>query len=87
VLVDGALAAYMTKGEGGLVLMLPEEEPRRAQTARAVAHALGRWAGLTGRPTLGWATEPGASASRGPLQPFMAEAGFVASGPGYRLAR
>jgi ATP-dependent Lhr-like helicase len=87
VLVDGALAAYMTKGEGGLVLMLPEEEPRRAQAARAVALALGRWAALTGRATLGWAAEPDQAASRSPLQPFMAEAGFVASGPGYRLAR
>jgi hypothetical protein len=77
----------MTKGEGGLVLMLPEEEPRRAQAARAVALALGRWAALTGRATLGWAAEPDQAASRSPLQPFMAEAGFVASGPGYRLAR
>jgi ATP-dependent Lhr-like helicase len=87
VLVDGALAAYMTKGEGALVLRLPEEEPRRAQTARAVALALGRWAALTGRATLAWAAETGEPASRGPLQPYMAEAGFVASGPGYRLAR
>jgi ATP-dependent Lhr-like helicase len=88
VLVDGALAAYVTKGEGNLSLMFPEEEPRRSQVAHAAASALGRWAALSGRATLGWGAAPAAPPlSQGPLQPFMTEAGFVASGPGYRLAR
>jgi ATP-dependent Lhr-like helicase len=86
VLVDGALAAYVAKGEGHIELMLPSNEPLRSQFARAVALALGRWALLTGRLTLGWTTEPGESPlTQSPLAPFMAAAGFVPSGPGYRL--
>jgi ATP-dependent Lhr-like helicase len=84
-IVDGMLAAYVTKGEGAVLLMLPEEEPRRSHTARAAALALGRWAALTGRATLGWAAEAGEQPlTKSPLHPFMAAAGFAPSGPGYR---
>jgi ATP-dependent Lhr-like helicase len=87
-LVDGQLSAYVTKGEGSVALLLPPEEPRRSQVARAAARALGRWAVLTARTTLGWSAEPGElPLTKSPLQPFMAEAGFLPSGPGYRLAR
>jgi ATP-dependent Lhr-like helicase len=88
VLVDGALAAYLTRGESSVVLLLPEQEPQRSHTARAAAQALGRWAASTGRAALGWGAGPDdAPLVRSPLQPFMAEAGFEPSGPGYRLAR
>jgi ATP-dependent Lhr-like helicase len=88
VIVDGQLAAYVSKGEGSVSLLLPGEEPRRSQFAQAAARALGRWASLGGRLTLGWAAEPGAPPlSKSALQPFMAAAGFQPSGPGYRLAR
>ena len=89
VLVDGALTAYVGKGEGRIELVLPkdEAEPRRSQAARAAALALGRWALATSRLTLGWSTEPNAEPlTQSVLAPFMAEAGFVPSGPGYRLA-
>jgi ATP-dependent Lhr-like helicase len=84
VLVDGALAAYLTRGERELRAFLPEEEPARSQTARALAGALARWAGRAGRSVIGWATE-GAALAEGPLAPFLVEAGFARSGPGFRL--
>jgi ATP-dependent Lhr-like helicase len=88
LIVDGLLAGYVTKGEGSVALLLPQEEPGRSQAARAAALALGRWAVLTGRATLGWSALPGEQAlTKSALHPFMAEAGFEPSGPGYRLAR
>jgi ATP-dependent Lhr-like helicase len=37
VLVDGALAAYLRRGNPNMQVMLPEEEPGRSQVARALA--------------------------------------------------
>jgi ATP-dependent Lhr-like helicase len=37
VLVDGALAAYLRRGNPNVQVMLPEEEPGRSQVARALA--------------------------------------------------
>ena len=37
VLVDGAMAAYLPRGEGELVARLPEDEPQRSRTAQAIA--------------------------------------------------
>ena len=40
VLVDGALTAYIRRGNPNLQVFLPEEEPQRSQTARALAEFL-----------------------------------------------
>ena len=40
VLVDGALTAYMRRGNPNMQVLLPEEEPQRSQTARALAEFL-----------------------------------------------
>ena len=40
ILVDGALAAYLARGDRLLLLFLPDAEPQRSKAARAVAHAL-----------------------------------------------
>jgi ATP-dependent Lhr-like helicase len=86
VLVDGELAAYVTRGEGEVFTLLPAEEPKRSQAARAAAQALLRWAVAAGVPTLGWSAETsGPALAKGPLAPFLADAGFAASGPGFRL--
>ena len=42
VLVNGALAAYISRGERQLLAFLPEDEPARSTTARAVATTLAR---------------------------------------------
>src|SRR6185369_2545640 len=40
VLVNGGLAAYLARGDRQLVTYLPESEPERSKTARAVARVL-----------------------------------------------
>src|SRR5262249_33420363 len=83
-LVDGALAAFLGRGEREIEAFLPAEEPGRSRTARALANALASWARRTGRAALGWSMgdEP---LTRSPLAPYLVEAGFVPSGPGFRL--
>ncbi|MCG6926522.1 MAG: DEAD/DEAH box helicase [Acidobacteria bacterium] len=85
VLVDGALAAFLTGNGRDVVLLLPDAEPDRTSVARATGRALARWAASTRRAALGWAPAPGVSLADGPLAPFLAEAGFVRAGPGFRL--
>jgi ATP-dependent Lhr-like helicase len=86
VLVDGALAVFLSGGGRDVVPLLPDAEPDRSRVAGAAAQALAAWARSTGRPALGWASEPGASLAEGPLAGALAEAGFLRSGPGFRLA-
>ena len=85
-LVDGALVAFLGKGEREIATFLPADEPSRSSVARALAEALARWATLTGRSALGWSVSDGAPLAASPLAPFLAEAGFVRSGPGFRVA-
>ena len=42
LLVDGALTAYLRRGNPNIQVMLPEEEPARSQVARALAEFLVR---------------------------------------------
>jgi ATP-dependent Lhr-like helicase len=82
VLVDGSLAAFVARGGGDVVPLLPEEEPARANVARAVARALAGWGEATGRPRFGWATKGGPGLADGPLAAFFTELGFTRAGPG-----
>ena len=72
------MAAYLPRGEGELVAVLPEDEPQRSQTARAVALALAAWVQRTGRVTLGGTRTGGA------IDAALREAGFASYGPGLR---
>src|SRR4029079_12479225 len=40
ILVDGALAAYLARGDRQLLTFLPEAEPQRSKFAKAIARAL-----------------------------------------------
>jgi ATP-dependent Lhr-like helicase len=85
VLVDGALAAYVGREGREVNAFLPDEEPARSRVARAAAAALSAWVQRSGRGPLGWgATEPTLAESS--LGPFLAEAGFLRHGPGFRAA-
>jgi ATP-dependent Lhr-like helicase len=84
-LVDGRLVAFLGKGERDIATFLPADEPPRSNVARALASALARWAVLTGRTVLGWSAADGQALTASPLAPFLVEAGFQRSGPGYRL--
>jgi ATP-dependent Lhr-like helicase len=84
-LVDGALAAYLGKGEREITPYLPDDEPQRTERARALARALAQWAAATDRRALGWSLVAGEPIARSLLAPFLLDAGFVPSGPGLRL--
>ena len=85
VLVDGALSAFLAGGGREVVPRLPEEEPARTAVARATGKALARWAVATRRPALGWTAGSGPVLAEGPLASALTRAGFVRSGPGFRL--
>ena len=86
VLVDGALVATVSARTHQVVPLLPPDEPSRTRAGDGAARALAHWCETTGRPALGWAVEPGPSLAESPLAPFLLAAGFVRSGPGFRLA-
>jgi len=85
VLVEGRLAAYVEKDERDLLLLLPEGEPERSRTARAVAQALAGWALRSGHFLLGWSPGEAGWAWVDVLRPFLLEAGYVPTGRGFRL--
>jgi ATP-dependent helicase Lhr and Lhr-like helicase len=87
VLVDGAVAAVVSRGARQVTALLPDEEPARSRAAAAAARALRRWCEASGRSTLGWGVGEGLALAESPLAPHLVEAGFVRSGPGFRTPR
>jgi ATP-dependent Lhr-like helicase len=85
VLVEGALAAVVARGGREVTPFLPNEEPARSRVAASAARALRRWCETTGRPALGWAVGESPPLAQSPLAPFLVEAGFIRSGPGFRV--
>ena len=84
IMVNGALAAYISRGARQLQVVLPEDEPARSATARALAArlaALARDAGLL------IAEVNGMPAPEHPLAPFLTEAGFIPSAMGFMMRR
>jgi ATP-dependent Lhr-like helicase len=81
VLVDGALAAYLTRDARSVWTFLPEEEPERSQMTAALARAL---AGLVGgqRRTLVLGQIDGVDAQVSPLAPALERAGFAMTSQG-----
>jgi ATP-dependent Lhr-like helicase len=88
VLVNGVLAAYVGRGARQITTFLPDEEPARSLTGRALAKRL---AGMTpsGAAPLALliAEINGAPVSAHPLAAFLVEAGFSPSAMGFQLRR
>jgi ATP-dependent Lhr-like helicase len=84
ILVNGALAAYLPRGDRQLITFLPDAEPDRSRAGRAVARVLIERARTGGDSPRGMLIEEidGAPASRHPLSPLLTEAGFVAGALG-----
>jgi ATP-dependent Lhr-like helicase len=88
VLVDGDLTAWLSRGDRQMLVLLPEDEPRRSRAARALASELARLADEAyGRQGLLVAEINGVSIAGHPLEGFLAEAGFVAGAMGMAKAR
>jgi ATP-dependent Lhr-like helicase len=89
VLVDGALAAYLARGDRQLLTWLPEAEPQRSRTARAIAAALLDRARAGGETPRGMLVEEidGIPAALHPLAPLFVEAGFASGALGLQMTK
>jgi ATP-dependent Lhr-like helicase len=87
ILVNGALAAYLARGDRQLLAFLPDAEPERSKTGRAVAHALierARASGSDGPRGMLIEEIDGITPAAHPLAPYLVEAGFVAGALGFQ---
>ncbi|HUP44509.1 MAG TPA: DEAD/DEAH box helicase [Thermoanaerobaculia bacterium] len=85
ILVNGALAAYVGRGEKQLTVMLPEDEPERGTVGREIGRALALLVEGGERRAILITEVNGEPVGRSALAPYLAEAGFTASGIGYQL--
>ncbi|HJZ77356.1 MAG TPA: DEAD/DEAH box helicase [Vicinamibacterales bacterium] len=86
ILVNGALAAYLARGDRQLLTLLPEAEPDRSKVARAIASVLIERARAGGDAPRGMLIEEidGTAPSLHPMAPFLGEAGFIAGALGFQ---
>jgi ATP-dependent Lhr-like helicase len=92
ILVNGSLAGYLARGDRQLLVFLPESEPERSNTGRAVARALiDRARGVSGNSEgdeapRGMLLEEidGLTPTAHPLAPYLVEAGFIAGAMGFQ---
>ena len=86
ILTDGALAAWLARGDRQLTTFLPESEPERSKRARAIAQVLIERARSGIDTPRGMLIEEidGLPPSAHPLAPFLTEAGFIGGALGYQ---
>jgi len=85
VLCEGALAAYLRRGNPNLQVFLPEEEPGRGHVAQALAEFfVGKARGEEGMLI---ATVNGVAVAEGPMARALLDAGFVAGAMGFNVRR
>ncbi len=79
ILVDGALVAYLARGDRQLTTYLPEAEPVRARASKAIAHVLIDRArtGIDGPRGMLLEEIDGMQPSLHPIAPQLTAAGFV----------
>jgi ATP-dependent Lhr-like helicase len=88
ILVNGAIAAYLARGDRQLITFLPDAEPDRSKAGRAVARVLIDRARSGGDSPRGMLIEEidGMPPSRHPMSPWLTEAGFVAGAMGFQAS-
>jgi len=93
ILCDGALAAYLRRGNPNIQVWLPEEEPGRGRVARALAEFLvarvreDREVDGAGRAGLLISTVNGVDVAESAIARELLEAGFVAGAKGFNVRR
>jgi ATP-dependent Lhr-like helicase len=87
ILVNGALAAYVPRGGRQITAYLPDDEPARSTTGRALAQALAGVARDEQRGGLLVAELNGRDPALHPLAPYLIEAGFHPSPMGFQMRR
>jgi ATP-dependent Lhr-like helicase len=82
--VDGALTAYLARGDRQLLTWLPEAEPQRSRAAGAIARVLIDRARNGGDAPRGMLIEEidGRPPATHPMTPHLAAAGFVSGALG-----
>lgn len=92
ILCDGALVAYLRRGNPNVQVLLPEEEPQRSQVARSLAEFLvarvqaqGGDAGA--RVGMLITTVNGVAVAEHPLARYLLDAGFSAGAMGFNVRR
>ena len=86
ILVDGALAAYLARGDRQLLTVLPDAEPQRSRAGRAIGRMLIDRARTGGDTPRGMLIEEidGLEPSAHPMAPYLAEAGFIYGAMGFQ---
>jgi ATP-dependent Lhr-like helicase len=84
IIVDGALAAYLARGDRELLTWLPDTEPLRSKIARAIGCVLIARARSGEDSPRGMLLEEidGVPAPAHPLTPYLVAAGFIAGALG-----
>jgi len=93
VLIDGALAAYLRRGNPNVQVLLPEEEPARSQVARSLSEFLARYVQRDtnpegrGRTSMLITHVNGVNVAEHPLARFLLDAGFQPAPLGFNVRR
>jgi ATP-dependent helicase Lhr and Lhr-like helicase len=93
ILCDGALVAYLRRGNPNVQVFLPEEEPGRGKVARALAEFLvarvrgDREEDVAGRAGMLISTVNGVSVAENEMARALLDAGFVAGAMGFNVRR
>jgi ATP-dependent Lhr-like helicase len=87
VIVNGRLAAWISRGDRQLIVAVPDDEPERSQIGRALARELVAIAQRGPEGRRGWLIEDinGVAAAQHPSSQFLLEAGFTATAMGLQL--
>jgi ATP-dependent helicase Lhr and Lhr-like helicase len=87
IIVDGALTAWIGRGDRQLLVSLPPDEPDRSRAGRALARELVDLAARAPEGNRGWLIEEinGGAASTDPAAAFLVEAGFAVTAMGLQL--
>jgi ATP-dependent Lhr-like helicase len=87
VLVDGRAVAWIARGDRQMLIGLPDEEPARSRSGRALAAELVRLARQAPEGRRGWlvAEINGERADRTPAAGYLIDAGFAATSGGLQL--
>ena len=93
VLVDGAITAYLRRGNPNIQVLLPEDEPARSRAARALAEFLAAYVQRAnnpegrGRTSMLITSVNGAPVAEHALARFLLDAGFQAAPLGFNVRR
>ena len=88
IVINGGLTAYISRGARQLLAWLPEDEPARSTTAKALASTLASLGtDEDGRLPMLIAEINGVPSPEHPLATYLVDAGFSPSAMGYQMRR